>query len=76
MDDLMTYPFLVSLFTPSGVAGIWHTAAGFHFPDPVFSEKTALGALTKVVTERPLAALQILAVITWIELVAKQVSCC
>ena len=49
-------------------------AAGLHLPDPVFSETKPLAALAQVSTERPLALLQILAALTWIETAAgKQV---
>lgn len=56
------------------VLGMFVQSAGIHMPDPVFSESKPIDAFFKVITERPAAAIQVLAAITWIELVAgKQV---
>ncbi|CEM27246.1 unnamed protein product [Vitrella brassicaformis CCMP3155] len=48
--------------------GYFVQSAGVHLPDPVFSEPRPLSALTKVLTERPWAAAQIVAAIAAIEL--------
>ena len=52
------------------VLGFIATGAGFHLPDPVFSGTKPLDVLSGLAESRPLALIQIVAAITWIELVA------
>jgi hypothetical protein len=50
--------------------GFLATGAGFHLPDPVFSGSKPLDVLSSLAETRPLALIQIVAAIAWIELVA------
>mmetsp|Transcript_13800 Transcript_13800/g.19512 ORF Transcript_13800/g.19512 Transcript_13800/m.19512 type:complete len:218 (+) Transcript_13800:61-714(+) len=50
--------------------GMFVQSAGIHMPDPVFSETKPIDAFFKVISERPAAAIQVIAAITWIELYA------